>query len=55
MLEGGTITERGTHDELVRAGGLYATFAGEQQMEEDLDTLDVDSLPKVSVREAAVA
>jgi ATP-binding cassette subfamily B protein len=55
VLDAGRIIERGSHDELVRAGGLYAAFAEEQQMEEDLDTLDVDSLPKVSIREAAVA
>jgi ATP-binding cassette, subfamily B, multidrug efflux pump len=40
VLEGGRVLERGTHDELVRAGGLYASFAEEQQIEEDLATLD---------------
>jgi ATP-binding cassette subfamily B protein len=55
VLDGGRIIQRGTHDELVQAQGLYSIFAEEQQMEEDLDTLDVDELPKVSVREAAVA
>jgi ATP-binding cassette, subfamily B, multidrug efflux pump len=31
VLEGGRVTESGTHDELLRAGGLYATFAEEQR------------------------
>jgi ATP-binding cassette subfamily B protein len=36
VLERGRVVERGTHDELVRAGGLYAAFAEEQALEEDL-------------------
>ncbi|XXX77163.1 ABC transporter ATP-binding protein [Sorangium sp. So ce134] len=40
VLEQGQVIERGTHDELVRAGGLYASFAEEQQLEEDLATLE---------------
>lgn len=40
VLEQGRVIERGTHDELVRAGGLYASFAEEQQLEEDLATLE---------------
>jgi ATP-binding cassette subfamily B protein len=36
VLEDGRVVERGTHDELVHAGGLYASFAEEQQIEEDL-------------------
>ena len=36
VLEDGHVIERGTHDELVAAGGLYAAFAEEQQIEEDL-------------------
>jgi ATP-binding cassette subfamily B protein len=39
VLDGGRIAEQGTHDELARAGGLYATFAEEQRIEEDLAAL----------------
>jgi hypothetical protein len=31
--------EHGTHDELVKNGGLYASFAEEQRIEEDLAAL----------------
>lgn len=40
VLEQGRVVERGTHDELVRAGGIYASFAEEQQLEEDLATFE---------------
>ncbi|MGK3967914.1 ABC transporter ATP-binding protein [Sorangium sp. So ce118] len=40
VLEQGKVLERGTHDELVHAGGLYASFAEEQQLEEDLATFE---------------
>ncbi|WP_437743528.1 ABC transporter ATP-binding protein [Sorangium sp. So ce302] len=40
VLEQGRVIERGTHDELVRAGGIYASFAEEQQLEEDLATFE---------------
>jgi ATP-binding cassette subfamily B protein len=39
VLDGGRIIERGSHDELVQAGGLYASFAEEQRIEEDLAAL----------------
>ncbi|MBK6517964.1 MAG: ABC transporter ATP-binding protein [Polyangiaceae bacterium] len=41
VLDEGEIIERGTHDELVAAGGLYAAFASEQELEADLDALDL--------------
>jgi len=31
VLDGGRIVERGTHDDLIRAGGFYATLAREQE------------------------
>ena len=36
VLEAGRIVERGSHDELVARGGLYARLAQEQALEEDL-------------------
>jgi ATP-binding cassette subfamily B protein len=39
VLDEGHVTEEGTHEELVRAGGLYASFAEEQQVESELDRL----------------
>ena len=40
VLDGGHIVEQGTHDELVRAGGLYATFAEEQRAARELEELE---------------
>jgi len=37
VVEGGRITERGKHDELVRAGGFYAKLHRRQQLEEELE------------------
>jgi ATP-binding cassette subfamily B protein len=51
VLDQGRVIGRGTHEELIRAGGLYASFAEEQQMEADLEALDVPS----SRRGAALA
>lgn len=36
VLDGGVVSERGTHDELVRAGGMYARIAETQALEEEL-------------------
>jgi ATP-binding cassette subfamily B protein len=36
VLEGGRITERGSHEALIARGGLYARLAQEQALEEDL-------------------
>jgi ATP-binding cassette, subfamily B, multidrug efflux pump len=48
VLDNGRVTERGTHDELVGAGGLYAAFAEEQQMAHELEEIDAvpESLPQ---------
>ncbi len=39
VLDEGRVVERGTHDELVSAGGVYASFADEQQMASELDAI----------------
>ncbi len=41
VLDEGRIVEHGTHDELVRGGGIYAAFAEEQQMARELEEIDV--------------
>jgi ATP-binding cassette subfamily B multidrug efflux pump len=40
VLDQGKVIERGTHDELVRQGGLYAAFAEEQTMASELEEID---------------
>jgi ATP-binding cassette subfamily B protein len=42
VLDDGRVVERGTHDELVAGGGLYAAFAAEQSAKTELDAIDVD-------------
>jgi len=36
VLDRGRVVERGTHDELVKRGGLYARFAEEQRLESEI-------------------
>ena len=61
VLEAGQVVERGTHDELCKNDGLYASFAEEQRIEEDLaalSQLDADaaiSTPLPGVTPAAEA
>lgn len=57
VLDGGKVVERGTHDELVDNGGLYARFAKEQAVASELADLAkhdaeeiVPSAPVVSAR-----
>jgi ATP-binding cassette subfamily B protein len=39
VLEAGKVVERGRHEDLCKNGGLYASFAEEQRIEEDLAAL----------------
>ncbi|MEO5726203.1 MAG: ATP-binding cassette domain-containing protein, partial [Byssovorax sp.] len=61
VLEAGQVVERGTHEELCKNDGLYASFAEEQRIEEDLAALsELDaaaavSTPKPSASTAAEA
>jgi ATP-binding cassette subfamily B protein len=40
VLDEGRVVESGTHDELVRAGGLYARLAEHQRLEAELEAMD---------------
>ncbi len=39
VLDEGRVVERGTHDELMNAGGLYARIAERQHLEQELEVL----------------
>jgi ATP-binding cassette subfamily B protein len=45
VLDHGRIIERGTHDELIAKGGLYAAFAEEQRVESELEALGREGAP----------
>ncbi len=47
VLDGGKVVERGTHASLENAGGLYASFAEEQRIQEDLAALAEADAPAV--------
>jgi ATP-binding cassette subfamily B protein len=42
VLDQGRVVEQGTHAELVRGTGIYASFAEEQQMASELEQIEVD-------------
>lgn len=48
VLDDGAVIEQGTHTELVAAGGLYATFNEEQQIESELQRLGASDLARLS-------
>ena len=55
VLEDGRVIERGKHDDLVAAGGLYAAFAEEQQIEEDLAAFEAATPESEPAREASAS
>ena len=52
VLDDGRVVEHGTHEELVKNGGLYASFAEEQRIEEDLAALGELDAPPTSGSQA---
>jgi ATP-binding cassette subfamily B protein len=44
VLDEGRIVEQGTHDELLKAGGIYAAFAEEQRMASELQEIEAPAL-----------
>jgi ATP-binding cassette subfamily B protein len=46
VLDEGRIIERGTHEELVDAGGLYAAFAEEQSAQSALEAVEAEVEPE---------
>jgi len=52
VLERGRVVEEGTHDELVRTGGVYASFAEEQEIEAKLAEFGAEDIPMMEAQVA---
>ncbi len=48
VLDEGRVVEQGTHDELIELGGLYAAFAEEQRIEQELAQLGERDLSEIA-------
>lgn len=55
VLDEGKVVEQGTHEELKRAGGLYAAFALEQQMASELDDIPAPTSAPHATSDEAIA
>jgi ATP-binding cassette subfamily B protein len=49
VVDEGRIVEQGTHEQLVGTGGIYAAFAEEQKMANELEQLDLPSVDTAQV------